>query len=70
VREVELQLLGPFAGPVEQLFLPIGLLGIDNLDPRAAERAEQVVQLVGRGDVRGQQLVDLVVEQVTLFFSD
>ena len=62
-REVELELLGPFARAVEQLLLAVGLLGIDHLDAGAAERAEQVVQLVRRGDVGRQQLIDLVVSR-------
>ena len=69
-REIELDFLGAFAGAVEQLLLAIGLLGVDDLDARAAERAEQIVQLVGGGDIGGQQLVDLVVEEISLFFSN
>ena len=51
---------------VAQVFL----VGVDDLDAGAAERVEQVVELVGRGDVRRQQLVDLVVEQVALLLAD
>ena len=69
-RQVELELLGPFAGAVEQLVFAVLLLGVDDLDAGAAERAEQVVELVRRGDVGRQQLVDLVVEQVALFLAD
>ena len=68
--EIELELLGAFAGPVEQLVFAVFLLGIDDLDARAAERAEQIIELVRRRDVGGQQLVDLVVEQVALFLAD
>ena len=46
------------------------LVRIDHLDAGAAERAEQVVQVVRRGDVGPQQVVDLVVEQVALFLAD
>ena len=46
------------------------LLGVDDLDAGAAERAEQVVELVGRGDVGRQQFVDLVVQQVALLLAD
>ena len=69
-RQIELELLGTFARPVEQLVVAVGLLGVDDFDAGAAERAEQVVQLVRRRDVGGQQLVDLVVEQVALFLAD
>ena len=41
-----------------------------DLDSRAAERVEEVVELVGRGDFGRQQLVDLVVEQIALFLAD
>src|SRR5262245_43465618 len=44
--EVELQLLSAFAGTVEQLLFAVRLLGVDDLDAGAAERAEQIVQLV------------------------
>ena len=50
--------------------LQVRLLGVDDLDARAAERIEQVVELVGRGDLGRQQLVDLVVQQVALFLAD
>ena len=69
-RQVELELLGPFAGAVEQLVFAILLFGIDDFDAGAAERAEQIVELVRRRDVGGQQLIDLVVEQVSLFLAD
>ena len=69
-RQIQLELLGALARPVEQLVVAVGLLGVDDFDAGAAERAEQVVQLVRRRDVGGQQLVDLVVEQVALFLAD
>ena len=69
-REIELELLGAFAGAVEQLVFAVGLLGVDDLDAGAAERAEQVVELVGRRDVGRQELVDLVVQQIALFLAD
>ena len=46
------------------------LVRVDDLDAGAAEGVEQVVELVGRGDLRRQQLVDLVVEQVALLLAD
>ena len=52
------------------LSLAVLLVRVDDLDAGAAERVEQVVELVGRGDLRRQQLVDLVVEQVALFLAD
>jgi hypothetical protein len=64
-REIELELLGTLARPVEQLVLAVLLLRVDDLDAGAAEGAEQIVELLRRCDVGGQQLVDLVV-----FFFD
>ena len=46
------------------------LVRVDDLDARAAEGVEEVVQLVGRRDLRRQQLVDLVVEEVALLLAD
>ncbi len=66
-REVEVALLAALA---LQLVVAVGLLGVDDLDAGAAERAEQIVQLLGRRDVGGQQLVDLVVEEVALLLAD
>ena len=69
-RQIELELLRPFTRPVEQLVFPVRFFGVDDLDAGASERAEQVVQFVRRRDVSGQQLVDLVVEQIALFLAD
>ena len=68
--QVELELLGPFAGAVEQLVLAVFLFGIDDFDAGAAERAEQIVELVRRRDVGGQKLIDLVDTAGILFFTD
>ena len=46
------------------------LIGVDHFDAGAAEDVEQIVELVGRGDFRRQQLVDLVVQQVALLLAD
>jgi hypothetical protein len=69
-REIQLQLLRAFAGAIEELLFPVGLLRIDNFNAGAAERAEEVVQLLRGRDVRRKQLVDLVVEQVAFFLAD
>jgi hypothetical protein len=70
-RQIELELLGALAGPVEHLLVAqVLLIGVDDLDPRAAEGVEEVVELVRRGDLRGQQLVHLVVEQVPLLLAE
>src|SRR5262245_18837322 len=70
-REIELELLGAFARPVDRLVVPeVFLVRVDDLDAGAAERVEEVVELVRGGDLRRQQLVDFVVEQVALLFAD
>jgi hypothetical protein len=68
-REIE---LGTFLGAVtiEVLLAAIGLVGIDDLDAGAAERVEQIVEVFRRGDLGRKHLVDLVVEQVSLFLAD
>src|SRR5216684_3864208 len=70
-REIELHLLGAFARAVDRFFVAeVFLIGIDDLDARAAKRIEQVVELVRGGDFRGEQLVDFVVQQVPFFLAD
>jgi hypothetical protein len=70
-REVELELLGPFAGPVERLVFPeVFLVRVDDLDAGAAEGVEEIVELVRRGDFGRQQLVDLVVQEIALLLAD
>ena len=46
------------------------LIRVEHLDAGAAERVEQVVELLRRGDLGRQQLVHLVIEQVSLLFAD
>ncbi len=70
-REIELELFGAFGGPVEALFVPeILLIGVDDLDPGAAKGVEEVVQLVRGGNLRRQQLVHLVVQEVAFLLAD
>ena len=71
-REIELRLVAGAAAVgalAEELVLAILLLRVDDFDAGVAEGAEQVVQLLGRGDVSGQQLVDFLVEQVALLLA-
>ena len=39
-RQIQFELLGPFTGAVEQFLFPVGLLGVDDFDAGAPERAE------------------------------
>src|SRR5262249_24091368 len=48
----------------------VRLARVDDLDARAAEGMEQLVELVRGGDFQRQQLVDLVVQQVAFFHAD
>ena len=70
-REIELELFGAFSRAVDRLVVPhVLLVRIDHLDAGAAKRVEQVVELVGGGNLRRQELVHLVVQQVALFLAD
>ena len=54
-----------------RLFVPqVLLIGVDDLDAGAAEGVEEVVELVRGGDLRRQQLVHLVVQEVALLLAD
>jgi len=66
-REIEIDLVAALA---LKLVVAVALLGIDDFDARAAEGAEQVVELLGRRDVGREQLVDLVVQQIPFFLAD
>ena len=55
---------------IEVLVAAVRLVGIDDLDACAAKRIEEVVEILGRGDLRRQHLVDLVVEEVALLLAD
>src|SRR5262245_27534217 len=71
-REVELELFGAFLRPIDRfdIVAQVLLIGIDDLDAGAAERVEQIVELVGGRDLRREELVDFVVEEVALFLAD
>ena len=46
------------------------LVRVDDLDAGAAERVEEIVELVGGRDLRRQQLVHFVVQEVALLLAD
>src|SRR4051812_19671160 len=71
-REIELELFGAFRRPIDRLDIvaQVLLIGVDDFDPGAAERVEQIIELVRRGDFRRQKLVHLVVEKVALLLAD
>ena len=49
--------------------LPELLLGVDDLDAHRTEHREDVVQLVRRADLGGQEVVHLLVEEVALLLA-
>src|SRR5262245_11538557 len=55
---------------MEVLVATVRFVRIDDLDARAAEGIEQVVELFRRCDLRRQELVDFVVKQVSLLLAD
>src|SRR5205823_5188042 len=70
-RQIELELLGAFGGAIDRLVVAeIFLVRVDHFDAGAAEGVEQIVELVGGGNLRWQQLVHLVVQQIALFLAD
>ena len=66
-RGIEVHLLAALA---LELLVAVRLLRVDDLDASTAERAEEVVELLGRGDVRREELVHFVIEQVALLFAE
>ena len=64
--------LGFVAGAVaiEILVATVGLVGVDDFDAGAAERVEELVEILRRSDLRGEHLVHFVVEQVPLLLAD
>jgi hypothetical protein len=70
-REVELEFFRALGRAVDGLLVPhVFLVRVDHLDAGAAERVEQVVELVGGCDFRRKELVHLVVQQVAFFLAD
>src|SRR4029077_1676491 len=70
-REIELEFLRPFSRAVDRLVVPhVLLVGVDDFDASAAKCVEQIVELVGGRNLRWQQLVDLVVQQVAFFLAN
>src|SRR5436190_2210268 len=66
-RQVEVAF---FAALALQLVVAVRLLRIHDFDAGRSERAEQIVQVFARTDVRRQQFVDFIVDKETLFLAD
>ncbi len=68
-REVELYVLGLFAGFGLVLFAVAGeLVAGEDVDALGVDGGEKVIEVVGRGDVAWEEVVDLSVGQIALFF--
>src|SRR4029078_9304366 len=61
-----------FAGAIDRFGVvpEVFLIRVDDLDAGAAERVEQIIELVGRRDIRREELVHLVIEEIALFLAD
>ena len=70
-RQVEFHVIGLFArlGLVLVSVRAHAIVAREHVDALGVDGGHQVVQLVGRGDVAGQQVVDLTKGQVALLFS-
>jgi hypothetical protein len=55
---------------IEVLVAAVRLVGIDDLDPGTAKGVEQFVEIFRRGDLRRQQLVDLVIKEISFLLAD
>ena len=69
--EVELDVVGLFAGLGLVLVALAGELGVagEDVDALGVDGGEQVVEVVGRGDVAGQEVVDLTIGEIALLFA-
>ena len=67
--EIQLRLIAR-SFTIEVLVAAVRFVRIDDLDAGAAEGVEEVVELFRRGDLGRQELVHLVVEQVSLLLAD
>ena len=68
-REIELYVVGLFAGLGLVLFAIAGeLVAGEHIDALGVDGGEKVIEIVGGGDVAGQEVVDLAVGEISLFF--
>ena len=68
-REVELYVVGLFAGLGLVLVAVAGeLVAGEDVDALGVDGGEQVIEIVGRGDVTGEEVVDLTEGEIALLF--
>ncbi len=70
-REVELDVVGLFTGLGLVLFAVASELALagEDVDALGVDGGEEIVEVVGRGDVTGKEVVDLSVGEIALLFS-
>ncbi len=70
-REVEFDVVGLFAGLGLVLVAVAAELRFagEDIDALGVDGGEQVVEIVGGGDVAGQEVVDLAIGEIALLFS-
>ena len=69
-REVELDVVGLFAGlGLVLVAVAAAAFAGEHVDALGVDGGHQVIELVGRGDVAGEQVVDLAVGEVALFLA-
>ena len=69
-RQIEFDFLALLAAQFEQLLIAVLSLGIDDLDAGVAQHTEQVVELFGGGQLGGEHIVHLLVEQESLLLAE
>ena len=69
--EVELDVFGLFTGFGRELVVASAELGVgvEDVDALGVDGGEEIVEVVGRGDVAGEKVVDLAVGEVALLFA-
>ena len=69
-REVEFYVVGLFSGLGLVLLAVAGeLVAGEDIDALGVDGGKKVIEIVGRGDVTGQEVVDLAVGEIALFLA-
>ena len=69
-REVELDVVGLFPSLDLALFATAAaFLAREHIDSLGVDGGEEVVEVVRRGDITGQKIIDLPIGQITLFLA-
>ena len=70
-REVEFDVVGLFAGLVLLVALGGAAAAVagEHIDALSVDGGQQIIEIVGRGDVAGQEVVDLAEGEIALLFA-